>query len=112
MIYEPEEVDFKNYKEADKKIKNNFNRLVNIDKTSKRIGKVLYRFIAEPYADGRAYYQIIKINKKTVKIKVCTGLGDDWVIPYWGHECNIDKDFALRKLKYRDDMEKLFSKRG
>lgn len=112
MIYNPEKVDFTKYEEANEKIDRNYKKLEKIDKAAKDKKQILYRFIAEPFADGRAYYQIIKINKKTVKIKVCKGLGDDWVIPYWGDECNIDKSFALERLQYRDNMEKLFSKRG
>jgi hypothetical protein len=112
MIYTPKEVNFEDYETADKNIKSNFNQLQKIDKSAKQKGKILYRYITQPHADGRAYYQIIKENKKTVRIKVCTGIGDDWIIPYWGEECSIDKKFATELISSRDKLKALLSKRG
>lgn len=79
---------------------------------SRSEGELVGRFISEPFADGKAYYKIVKENKNTVRIKVCRGLGDDnWVIPYWGEETSIKKDFALQKLRQRDALRKIFSKK-
>ena len=62
------------------------------------------RYISEPYADGSAIYLIIKENKKTVRLKVVENIGDDWVIPHWGREVVIDKDYVITKIKQRDWM--------
>lgn len=50
---------------------------------------LLGRLLSHPYADGAAYYVVTKVNKKTVRIHVVFGLGDDWVLPAWGHETSI-----------------------
>ena len=49
----------------------NYKRLRTIDKAAKAKGQLLYRFISHPYADGNAFYQIVKETKKNVTIKVC-----------------------------------------
>ncbi|MCH8744336.1 MAG: hypothetical protein IIB31_01660, partial [Chloroflexi bacterium] len=80
----------------------NQEKLNKQDEKAKIEGKLVGRIIEEPFADSHATYEIIKENKKTVKIKVCVGLGDDWVIPYWGNEATIKKDFVLSKFNYAD----------
>jgi len=112
MIYTPEIVDYTNWDQADLAIKKNWSALESIDEEAKNSNKILHRYISHQHADGRAYYQIIKENKKTVKIRVCTGLGDDWVLPAWGEECNIPKPQAELFIKRRDGLKELFSKRG
>lgn len=88
----------------------NFKQLALEDAKAKDLGLLVGRYIDEPIADGKAIYKIIKENKKTVRIKVVTGIGDDWTIPCWGKETTIDKDYAIRKLHSRDAIAKLFQK--
>jgi hypothetical protein len=89
----------------------NFKALEEQDAKAKEAGKLVGRFIQEPFADSFAYYVIVKENKVTVRIRVCTGLGDDWVIPYWGEETTIKKDYAEMSVGYRDKMEQMFPRR-
>lgn len=89
--------------------KENFDLLMNIDKQAKEKGELLGRFVAVPIADGRAYYQIVKENKNTVKIKLVENIGDDYMVDYWGCEATIDKDYAADNVEYRDKLDALFS---
>lgn len=88
----------------------NFKRLEECDKKAKERGSLVGRFIQEQYADSYAYYQIIKENKKTVRIRVCTGIGDSWTIPYWGKEATIEKSYAIESIRRRDALNRIFSK--
>lgn len=108
MLYKPGNYKNLNFLET---IKKNWAKLQECDKTAKEKGELVGRYIDEPFADGKAIYQIIKENKKTVRIRVCTGLGDDWVIPYWGEETTIDKEYAVKKVAQRDALTELFRKK-
>lgn len=88
----------------------NYKSLEAEDKAAKAMGLLVGRFIDEPIADGKAIYKIIKENKRTVRVKVVTGLGDDWTIPSWGKETTLSKDYVTRKIKSRDAITELFSK--
>jgi hypothetical protein len=106
LVYEPME------KGGDfiKMMNDNFARLQECDNKAKERATLVGRFIQEPFADGYATYQIIKENKSTVRIRVCTGLGDDWVIPYWGEEATIEKSFALEHIQRRERMAEFIAK--
>lgn len=92
--------------------KANNQNLRKIDSEAKSQGTLLHRYIAEPHADGNAIYQIIRVNKKTVRIRVCTGLGDDWTIPYWGKETSIPLDYAKESINRRDALAEIFKQRS
>lgn len=107
-LFVPRNVDFRDWREAGRIMDENFKRLQEIDAKAAAEGTLLHRYISEPFADGRAFYQIVRVNKKTVRIRVCSGLGDDWVIPYWGPEATIDIEYAEQKVRGRDKMAQLF----
>ena len=86
----------------------NFKNLVEIDLKSKESGTLVGRLIKEPFADGYAFYQITKETKNKCKIRVCTGIGDDWIIPYWGAESTIDKDYIVKSITINDKLNMLF----
>lgn len=90
----------------------NEQKIADKDSKAKAEGKLVGRYINEPYADGKAVYVITKEFKTKVEIEVCTGIGDDWVIPYWGTKTKIDKSYALTNIQWRDNVEKLFRKEG
>ena len=89
----------------------NWARLREIDSEAKSMGKILGRYISEPYADGAAHYQIIALTGNKAMIVVCTGLGDDWVIPYWGRCAAIDRRYAEESICRRDGISELFIRR-
>jgi len=90
-------------------INDNQKQLNEIDKEAKDKGELLGRYIDEPFADGKAIYQITKVGKKKVNIEVCTQLGDDWQIPYWGPEATIERSYAEGSVRRRDGMNALFA---
>lgn len=107
MLY----VEIKESEEKDfcKRWDENTKRIDEIDKKAKEEGTLLHRFIYESIADGKAVYQIIKVNKKTVRIRVCEGIGDDWVIPYWGREASIDKAYVEEMIRRQDVLSSMFN---
>lgn len=72
------------------------------DKQAEMDGTMVGRYIEEGIADGCATYVIVKENKRTVKIRHVTGLGDDYMIGYWGKEATIHKAYAKTHLTCRD----------
>lgn len=109
-MYVPKPVNYRerDWKKVMKMYDENRERLEACDKKARETNKIVGRYITHPYADGKAVYQIIRENKHSVRIRVCTGLGDDWIIPAWGAECTIDKRLALEFLSHRDYLLKLF----
>ena len=91
-------------------IKANEKRIDLIEKDAIKLGGLLYRFIVEPVADGKAVYQIVKVNKNTVKIKLCQidPVYNDYIVPYWGLEATIDKSYAEQSIKQQDALRELF----
>ena len=106
LRYKPKEIDWKNdYLSA---MKRNMARLQEIDTTQKKAGTLVGRYIQEAHADGYAYYQITSARDDKVTIVVCTGLGDDWTIPYWAKLATIDRSYAEKSICFRDRLEQFF----
>ena len=87
--------------------KTNFEQLTKLADEAKARGDLVGRYITRPIADGCAYYQIIRKNKNSVRIRVCTGMGDDWVIPAWGYEVTISMEILYPFIKRMDYVAKL-----
>ncbi len=94
-----------------KKTDREWARIKTSDRKAKEAKVLVGRYITHPYADGQAVYRIVREGKATVKIEVCTGIGDDWVLPAWGRESSISKRIALEFIGRRDWMEETFKKR-
>jgi hypothetical protein len=112
MKYIPKQVNFKDWKTASKTMDENQKLLDEIDKKAKEDGGLLWRYIQEPVADGYAVYQITRVNKNSVRIVHCTGLGDDYFVNYWGEEATIDLDYANMLVSHRDYLGTLFASKG
>jgi len=109
MKYKPKSIDFtKNWEETSRLIDKNFEMLTACDREAKEKGKLVGRYIRHPYADGYAFYQVVKELRASVDIEVCAGLGDDWILPAWGRQCRITKDKALEFITQRDKLEEIF----
>lgn len=91
-------------------MKSNWDILDRCDQEAVAAGTLVGRYISHPIADGRAHYQIIRENKRTVRIRVCRGLGDDWVLPAWGEESSISRAVAENFLRRKDGLRRLFNK--
>lgn len=96
------------WKDLEKKSKENWAKLTKADEAAKKTGCLIGRYITEPHADGQAVYEIIKENSSKVTISVVTGIGDDWMIPYWGEEAEIDRSYAEQKINQRENLQGLF----
>lgn len=87
----------------------NYERLRKHDAKQRDQGSMVGRFIQEHIADGYSFYLIVRENKRTVRIERIPYIsGDEWVVPYWGAEATIDKDYAQRMLNARDALDRLF----
>ena len=93
-------------------IDKNWKKLEKKDQESKKKGKLVGRFITEPYADGSAVYKIVSESGDKVRIKVVRNIGDDWEIPYWGEETTIKKSYVLEKLHQKDAMNKFLKQQS
>lgn len=114
VLYVPEKVDFgagMKWEECNEIMKRNNAQLGFLDNDARDNNRLVGRVIYHPYADGYATYQVIKETVKSVRIRVCTGLGDDWVLPAWGREVTIPKTKALDFIGRRDALARLFMKR-
>ena len=110
-VYYPIPVDFsQGTSEMIRLWDENQKRVMEIDKEGKVKGELLGRMIMEPVADGKACYQIVKVNKRTVRIKSVKGIGDDYTVPYWGDEASIERSYAENHIAYRDRLDALFSR--
>lgn len=89
----------------------NFQAMREKDQESKTQGMLKGRYLREPYADSYAYYEIIRENKKSVRVRVVTEIGDDWVLPLFGEETTVDKEYAMRNIGQRDYFEDLVARR-
>ena len=94
-------------------IQTNEQHMNEIEKAAIEEGGLLHRFIYEPVADGKAIYQIVRVNKRTVNIRLCSldGKYADYVIPYWGESASIDKAYAETAIRNQDAMRALFAKK-
>jgi hypothetical protein len=110
-LYNGRAIDYDNAedrKNMDNIWKANIQMLEECDDIAKKEGTLLGRILSEPVADGQAHYQIIKVNKKTVRISHCDGIYDDYYVSYWGGEATIDKAYAEQVLRFKDEMSKIF----
>ena len=106
MLYEPVMIppeEF-NYEEWEKCRTANVARLKEIEQKAIEDGGLLHRFLYESVADGQAIYQIVKVNKKTVKVRICSvdGRYCDYVVPQWGIEATINIEYAEAGIKWQD----------
>ena len=101
-VYKPNKTPAGNIDSWTEAFDANWAQLERIDDEARKKGTILHRYITHPYADGRAVYQIVKVNKKTVRIVVCGGFGDDWILPAWGRECLIERKLAESFIQRHD----------
>lgn len=92
----------KDFNASAKAMEENFNEMLRQEKEAYDNGQLVGRLISVPQADGRAWYQIIRENKNSVRIRVCIGIGDDWISPIWGGEATLQKKDMHLHLKRRE----------
>ncbi len=84
----------------------NWDQLIEADRAARESGSMVGRFVAEPYADGKAYYVVVRENKKTVVLRHVSVAGTDhWRIPSWGDEPRVDVAYVKKNINSRDFWE-------
>jgi len=114
FAYMPKPIEYgkgMDHDEISKRMSENQEQLEECDRQARENDQIVGRYITHPFADGQAVYQIIRDNKRSVRIRVCIGLGDDWVLPAWGYEYTLDKEQALQFLGFQDSMRELSTKK-
>lgn len=83
-------------------IEKNQKKMEQKDLIAKEKGVLKGRYVRERYADGYAFYEVIRENKHTVRLRVITGIGDDWILPSWGKETTFHKPYIIQNIQQRD----------
>lgn len=99
----------KNFEKLLRESEKNFEKLEKTDRVAEKQGLLVGRYIRENIADGYAYYQIIKENKTTVKIKHVVGISDDYIVSYWGKQATISKNYIKKSISFRDNLNEIFN---
>lgn len=96
---------FEKFIEEERRI---FKELSEIDKFQKEQGIYYCRYIVKSFADRNAYYQIVDETPRKYILKWV--LGED-PYPEWGVEVRLFKNYVRKKIKQRDNFEKIISLR-
>jgi hypothetical protein len=90
----------------------NIKKMNEKDANAKNQNILLGRFLRESAADGYAFYEIIRVNKKTVRVRVIKNIGDDYRVPQWGNEATVPLNYAINNIQFRDRISDLFNKKN
>lgn len=100
---------FTDWEKARVNSEHNYDVLNGIDREQRDRGLLLWRYFRRNVADGYAYYQIVKVTKKTAIVEVCRGIClDEWTDNMLGESCELPIDIVDNLIKQKDAMEKLF----
>lgn len=84
----------------------NEERIEEIDRIQRDKGETLYRFMRFVVADGFAVYQVTNICGNIAKVKVCRGLGDDYVYFPYGESADVKLSEVEEYLSRHDALLK------
>jgi hypothetical protein len=93
----PTDMGFDKIRQLELNWENNFKELRRIDKEAQDNGTLLHRYFSTPVADGRAYYQVTKLNKTSCVLTRCPGICPD------EYEDNILGEQSTMPLKKVED---------
>lgn len=104
---------FSNFKGWEAALKANQAELDACDQEAQDAWRLTGRYFYESVADGYAFYQIVRENKKTVRIRHCLGVAaDDYQVHVWGPEASIPTALAQRLVDRHAAIARLFGKGG
>ena len=109
--YQAKKVEFDGSPDWITAMDDNFQKLRGIDQRAKEAGQLLGRYVDEPVGDGKAIYQVVDVKAKTVKLKLCTGMGDDYRVGYWGVNPTVKLAYVQQSIKARDMFAEIFAKK-
>lgn len=89
-----------------------YNDMIARDAEAKEEGTIIGRYLEEPAADGKAYYQVIAVDGKNNTLQLeHLDIYDGWSIPmYEGMIDCFPVTYAMNNIKAREGMEELFAK--
>ena len=106
--YKPEKLDFSlPLEELSAAMRRNREQLEKLDREAADRGEYVGRYVEVPHADSSAVYIITKENLKSVRVEVCTELGDDWVSPVIGEKGSLAKSYVDSQFGFRSYIHKL-----
>jgi len=76
--------------------------LMKQNKKAKKNGLVVGRVLEVTVGDGFAYYEVIKENKKTVRIRWVPGIHDEYRTIYWGKGETLIQKRTFEILSFLD----------
>lgn len=89
--------------------------LQRIDEAARAQGGLLWRVIRYAVADGYAVYQIVKVNKTSVRVAYCPGLEenpDEYQVDAWGRQATVPLSIAERLVHTHDALQAIFGVRS
>lgn len=104
--YPTQDYESTDWDRYDAAIKNNHNLLEKINNRCKEKNSLVGRYFTSSVADGNAYYQVIKENKKTVHIVRLVGLGDDYRCLRYMNGGIFDKEEIVSMVKATEHEKK------
>ena len=108
----PEGSKYPDWKDLMKLWDDNWKLLMEIDKNQKEKGELLWRYIDFGVADGKAIYQITKVNKNTCVVELCLDFPDGYSYEMLGAgPTSVDRAFVEKKVKGRDGLDEIFGRK-
>lgn len=87
----------------------NYDALKIIDREQRDKGELLWRYFRRNVADGYAYYQVVRVTKKSAIVEVCRGIClDEWTDNMLGEVCELPIKIVKDLIQQKDSLEKLF----
>lgn len=87
----------------------NYDVLKTIDREQRNRGELLWRYFRRNVADGYAYYQVVRVTKKSAIVEVCRGIClDEWTDNMLGEVCELPIKIVRDLIEQKDNLEKLF----
>ena len=106
MIYKPVKIytEDDSWEKLEECRNANFAHLKEIEEKAIASGGLLYRFLYESVADGKAIYQIAEVYKRTVRVRLCSmdGCYNDYVVPQWGEEATVPITYATSGVEWQN----------
>lgn len=101
----------KDWDAYEKRTEENYKKLQEIDTRCKNQKRIVGRYIDISVADGKAIYQVQKINMATeaAYVKICNGINDGYMDDYFGPECWCSLQYVTQLIKARDVLGNLFA---
>lgn len=87
----------------------NFDVLNGIDDEQRKRGELKWRYFKVNVADGYAYYQVVKVTKRSAIVQICRGIClDEWTDMVLGESCKLSIEKVQELVNRKDRLYNLF----